>query len=667
MQRRKMLPAIFASMAAPTYPRLAAAAQSFVPHRASTNANRPANPGSGSSPSSIIDVREAGLVANDASAASSNTNLLRSLFDPRRSGPAGLVVFPNTTGKDIYHFNGVIPLRDGIHINLMGSTARYAGAATKGDINSGLFFALRDFACENGTIEVECDTTLATGSGHAIQIGARGTDSSHFTVWDSRLPAPMGNIELRNLRISVRNTGTNSGGSAGIGILGGVQNLLAQNVFIDGNHTLSLGIYYEFGWATDEPDPAQRQTSHAHNMLFSNIIITRLSPQGSAGLGLTGAYGCTVDGLCVSSAANALLCYPGEAMFYRPWTGVDRAGAKRAILVRNLVAYSLSSTAVVFTGAQTASHGYMSRAVGSLEREQQYRAQTDLGDFSLDGFAIADAAGWGIYTSAGRALIRNGTIERCQRGIVGTDECTKLIVEGVDILDCQQQGIQLDFGVAMWNPPRAKKVEIRDCYIAGNGTASPGRIAGLEVGGNIDSALIRNCRFGYERSYAGISETTQGHGILVSAAASNVICSANHVGGTTGSGNYAYCSVASGGAPANGNTIEHASGITMSSGNWLTDFTTESDRPLARDDTVSIRGFKVIKVRPYGSVTGVILEPGYQSGQAVTIINGGKPGNSITFGPPATSHVADAPNGLVPGMTAARYVWDAGTKLWYRS
>lgn len=657
MQRRRMLPTLFAAAVAPSYPALVSAAQRSLP-RSDPGANTGAP----------IDVRNVGLVANDASAATSNTTRLRSLLDPRTSGPGGLLVFPNTTGKDVYHFNGVIPIRDGTHIDLMGSTARYAGAATAADVNSGLFFALRDFTCENGTIEVACDTTHATGSGHAIQIGARGTDSSHFTVWDSQLPAAMGNILLSNLRISVRNTGSNMSGSVAIGILGGVQNLIAQNIVIEGNETLPAGIYYEFGWATDDRDPTRRQTSHAHNMLFSNIVIRRLSKKGSAAVGLTGAYGFTIDGLHVASATNALVCYPGESMFYRPWAGVDSAGAKHAMLVRNLVAQSLSSTAVVLTGAQTAAHSYMSSAVGRLERGRQYRAETDLGSFSLDGFAISDAAGWGIYTSAGRALIRNGTIERCQRGVVATDECTKLIVEGVDILDCEQQGVQLDIGIAMWNPPRAKKIEIRDCYIAGNSTASPGHYPGVQIGGNTDSALIRNCRFGYEPAYSGVSETTQGHAVLVSSPqAANVICTANHVGGNAGNGSCAYCSAASGGASANGNTVEHATGITSCSGNWLTDFAGEAARPVAAGGTIPVQGFKVVKVRPAASILGVILEPGYQSGQSVTLINEGEPAHSITFAASATSHVAEGPARTVAGMTAARYIWDGALRLWYRS
>src|SRR5437879_3636869 len=63
--------------------------------------SRPLTPGG-----SWIDVREYGVVANSPGAATANTRALQALLDPNTSGPAGLVVFPNTAGHDVYHFNG---------------------------------------------------------------------------------------------------------------------------------------------------------------------------------------------------------------------------------------------------------------------------------------------------------------------------------------------------------------------------------------------------------------------------------------------------------------------------------------------------------------------------------------------------------------------------------
>lgn len=94
----------------------------------------------------------------------------------------------------------------------------------------------------------------------------------------------------------------------------------------------------------------------------------------------------------------------------------------------------------------------------------------DLGDYSLDGFALdGSASGWGIYTSAGKADIRNGHISGFQRGIVQGDDCTRLLINAVDMIGCTQSGLQLDIGAAIWNPPRQKMGEIRNCFIAGNG------------------------------------------------------------------------------------------------------------------------------------------------------------------------------------------------------
>jgi hypothetical protein len=518
---------------------------------------------SGEEPSPL-DVRRHGVTPNNLEAADTNTSALRGLLDPHADGPTGLIVFPNSTGRDIYHFSGVIPVRDGTHLDLMGATLRYAGKVHTGDVNSGLFFALRDFICENGTIEVACDTSAATGSGHAIQIGARGSDSTHFTVWDSQLSVPVGNIELRNLRISVHNSGSHVSGSTAIGILGGVQNLIAENIVIEGNGSLPLGIYYEFGWATNEPQAERRQTSHAHNMRFINIIMRNLSPSG-IGLTLAGAYDCVVEGLHVSSGQTALLIYPGESMFFRPWTGVDQVGARHGMRLSNITAQSLTSTAIALTGAQAGSGGYLAAAFAQLSPRAHYAAQTGLGNFSLDGFAVSDCAGFGILTSAGRALIRNGSIQGCQRGIAATDECTSLTIEGVEIEHCQQHGMQLDLGAAVWNPPRTKKLTIRDCHVAGNSTTAGGKFAGIELGGNCDSALIENCRLGFELDYDGVAETTQGDAIFVSSAsATNVVCRMNRVGGVAGATAVAYrCA-----AGANGNMIEGPTGLKSASGSW---------------------------------------------------------------------------------------------------
>ena len=613
-----------------------------------------------------VDVRQHGIVANTPSAAETNTIALRTLLDPSKPGPAGRVVFPNSSGRDVYHFSGVIPIRDGTHLDLAGCTIKYSGAVAAGDVNSGLFFALRDFVCENGTIDVSCDTSAATGSGHAIQIGARGTDSSHFTVWDSQLPMPLGNIALRNLRLTVHNTGTHVAGSTAIGILGGVQNLIAENIVIEGNGSLPLGIYYEFGWATNEPQADRRQTSHAQNMRFINIVMRNLGTgAGGAGLTLGGAYDCVIDGLHVSSGATAFLAYPADSMFFRPWKGVDQAGVRHGIRLSNLVAESLASTAVALTGAQSSASAYLAGSLSKLEPTQKYAAESDLGDFVLDGFAIADCGGLGVITSGGRTVIRNGAIRACQRGIVATDECTSLTVQGVDVRGCQQHGMQLDIGAAVWNPPRAKKLLIQGCRVGGNSTAAAGKFAGIELGGSCDSATIEDCRLGLELAYDGIAETTQGDAILLnSTIASNVVCRDNHVGGAAGSA-VAYHCMANGAASANGNTIERASGLVSASGNWLTDFVSAAAQQVNDGSTILTQNLRTVRVSATRASNGVILGRGYGRGQSVTILNEGASANSIAFAAADVSHVAEGQSSVIAGMSARTYVWDEATRLWY--
>ena len=107
----------------------------------------------------------------------------------------------------------------------------------------------------------------------------------------------------------------------------------------------------------------------------------------------------------VSGAVAAFNGTSGESLFYRPWAGVDDVGAKRTIALRNIVARGLVGTGLTLGGAQLAANGYLAA------RKLSAAEQTDLGDYSVDGFALEGAtSGWGIYSSATKADIRNGRI-----------------------------------------------------------------------------------------------------------------------------------------------------------------------------------------------------------------------------------------------------------------
>lgn len=499
------------------------------------------------------DVRRYGVIANDRNAASANVRALRALVLP--SGKfTGKICFPNDSGADIYYLNDVIPFHDDVHIDLQSSTLEFAKEAAATDTNSGFIYAVRNFSIENGSIVIKYDMRgIATSAGSAIHIGSRGTESIYFSpAFDSLLKAPMGNITIRNLRIS-----SNVANGNAIEMTGGLAGVVIENVWIDGQSLLAGGIYYEFGWATPGPTDL-RQTSHAHNMRFTNISVVNLQPRLSCAVTLAGAYNCLIDGLYVSGALAAFGGTSGESLFYRPWAGVDDAGAKHTIALRNVVARGLVGTGLTLGGANLAANGYLAA------RKLSASAQTDLGDYSLDGFVLEGSAGWGIYTSAGKADIRNGRISGFSRGIVQGDDCTRLLVNGVDVIGCSQSGVQLDIGAAIWNPPRQKMGEIRNCFIAGNGSERPGIYPGIQLD-NCAGFLIENNRIGFEAAHDAVPETTQGNAIQLGARCTNVICRDNYVGGIYGEG-VAYAHASNSGA--RGNVIQTAGGIATTRGCW---------------------------------------------------------------------------------------------------
>jgi hypothetical protein len=497
------------------------------------------------------------LTPNDPGSASANTAALKSLVDPRGNF-GGRFSFQNTTGTDIYYFNDVIPFHDGINVDLQGCTLHFSKLAERADTNAGFIFAIRDFSIANGSIVVDYQPGGgASSAGNALAFGNRGEDSRYFSpIYDSLLRSPMGNIVVRNLRIS-----SNARGGTGILLTGGLNGVVVENVWIDGNGgALTNGIYYEFGWATNEARRELRQTSHARNMRFSNINISNVDTTNGEAVGLAGAYNCWIDGLYVRSAKILLACTPGESAFYRPWVGVDQIGAKRNISVRNVVGSGITGTALVIAGASAKSGGYLSGTQNNLSQ------QVDLTDFSMDGFAIDGAnldGGYGIQSSAEKMDLRNGRITNFSRGIVTTHECTRMTIESVDIVGCRQMGMQIGQQSSIWNPPRQKMGFIRNCFIAGNSVASPGAFAAVEL--DVCAAfIIEGNRFGYEPAHDGVPETTQGYSVRIGAQANNVVCRCNHTGGVRGGG-AAYAGRPN---PGTGNAIENASGLKSVTGLW---------------------------------------------------------------------------------------------------
>jgi hypothetical protein len=504
------------------------------------------------------DVRRYGIIPNDNAAAAANTIALKALVSPAGNF-AGSIRFPNTGGKDVYYLNDIIPFHDGIQVDLEGCTLHFSKIGVRGDTNSGFIFAVRDFSISNGFITVDYQMGGGgTSAGNALTFGNRGGDSPYFSpTYDSLLPSPMGNIVVRNLRIS-----SNTRGGTGILMIGGLNGVVMENVWIDGNGgALDNGIYYEFGWATSEPKRELRQTSHAHNMRFSNITISNINTERGQAFTLAGAYNCCVDGLYVKSAKVLFACTPGESAFYRPWKGVDQVGAKRNIAVRNIVGVQITGTAIGIAGASSKSGGYLQATDNTAKDE------TDLLSCSIDGFTIDGAdldGGYGIHSSAEKMDIRNGHIANFSRGIVTTHECTRMTIESVDIFGCKQAGMQIGQQSSIWNPPRQKMGSVRNCFIAGNSIASPGIFAALEL--ELCAAfVIEGNRFGYDAAHDGVPETTQGSAVRIGTESNNVVCRCNHIGGIYPGGT-AFVSHST--ASAQGNTIENSSGIVSVTGSW---------------------------------------------------------------------------------------------------
>lgn len=534
----------------------AAAAPPPHPAGAQPSAATPAEAASGVTPKfpeyAPGDVRRYGIVPNDPAAAGANTNALKALVAPAGAF-SGTVWFPNTTGKDTYHLNDIVCFHEGIQLDLQGCTLHFSKPGERRDTNAGFIFALRDFSISNGSIVVDYQRGGGgTDAGNALTFGKRGEDGSYFgPIYDSKLPVPMGNITVRNLRITV-----NTRGGIGILMFGGLNGVILENVWLDGQGALDYGIYYEFGWATDEPRRELRQTSHAYNLRFSNINIINV---GFLAVGLTGAYNCWVDGLYVRSSKVVLGCSPGESAFFRPWKGIDQVGAKRNITVCNLVGVDVRGTGIGLAGASSKEGGYLHVTANTP------RDQTDLVDFCIDGFALdgGESGGFGIQSSAEKMTVRNGHITNFVRGIAATHDCTRMTIDSVDIFSCKEEALQLGQDSSIWNPPRQKMGIVRNCFIAGNSLSRPGVYGAVQID-LCTGFIIEGNRFGYELGHDGVAETTQGPALDLGARARNVVCRCNHIAGL-GPGAMAYKNRGNSGQ---GNTVEHPSGESSTYGPW---------------------------------------------------------------------------------------------------
>lgn len=505
------------------------------------------------------DVRRYGLVPNSQAVSNNNASLMKALVAPGGSF-SGALSFPNTTGTDVWYFNDLVLVHPGCHIDIGGGTLNLTKVLPTGnETNSGFLHVIRDNIIENGTIVVNFPTGVGQGTG--VFLGGRANDGPWpGGLYDSLLPAPMGNITLRNLKI----TSNNPGGHC-ITALGGLQNVLIENVWIDGQ-SVADGFYYEFGFATSETNREDRQTSHAHNLRFENFKATNLLATGKA-IECNGAYNTVIDGLYVNTAASVAAFGFGESFFYRPWVGVDDGKvAKRTVTIRDVVGKAIKGSGILIQGAGSAVNSYFGTVIPGLIHPADYIAQTDLTSAIIDGFVLngSTGSGAGIYSlGASRIDIRNGRISTFGLGIRTSTETTHFNIENVDVLDSETFGIDIGQIADIWSPGRSSIGEITKCFIAGSGTVTASAAISIV---QTQSVKIRSCRFGHLAAYDGITETTQLQAVTVGATGFGVEIDSCTTQATSAAA--AAYSLASASSSSRGSTIRNPFGVVTTTGIW---------------------------------------------------------------------------------------------------
>jgi hypothetical protein len=573
------------------------------------------------------DVLRYKLIPNDPTKATANTAALKALvsWGTSNAGWGGNLKFTNTTGADIYYLNDIIDFRPGIYVDLCNSVLDFTKTSVASDAQSGFIHAKRDFSIGRGTIRVTGYTMFGgTTGGHPIMLGNRGTNSVYFSpLYDSLEPAPMGNIRIHDLYID-----STTVGGTGISSLGGLQNVVIENVVIKGNSALNMGIYSEFGWATSETNAWQRQTSHPHNWQVRNLVVNNLKPASNDGIAIemNGAYGITVDGLRVNGAQGLVDFGAGESSFYRPWVGVDDIGSivisanpgaasipcGRYITLRNLTGRGITGSGIAAVGAQATTGAYLNwtanrstYAIGDTVFnganiyictgtgttagsggptgigagitdngvtwdfvELSAPHKTQLLNITLDGFTIDGVDGTGgngISNYAGQFSARNGKITNFGTAVVQSDEATENVYESLDVLNSNLYGFRIGFASDQYAAARKSNTRILNCFVAGSGQGGSGSGQAI-IANNTNGLLIEGNRFGYELIHDGFDDVTQSCAIDISASCHNVVCKNNYVAAVAG-GAVAYAQVGAG--SSQGCVIDGALGVvTTYSGSW---------------------------------------------------------------------------------------------------
>lgn len=513
-----------------------------------------------------------GIIPNSLAAADQNTIYAKALFNYNiTNGPQGTFTFPNLTGADVYYFSDMILFRPGCHLDLNECTLSFSKVGIASDSQGGFIFATQDFSIYNGNVIGTYPNGGTNTFFSLMQFGARDAPVSGSplpTIFDSLLPnyvasgITMGNIRVKDVYLNFNNPNANV-----VTYFGGVNEVAFENVFIEGNSQIQQGIYGEFGWATNQANDYQRQTSHPHNHHYKNVHIQNVSTSntGYGGIVFNGGYNITIDGMHLTSMPLGCSFGSGESLFFQPWVGVDDIGSiipnGRTIHLRNIVGRQITEHGIDITGNSLASGGYLSGHITGIQDEVD-QLNCTVESVSMDG--VAGAGGYGIISSAGIQTIKNSKFTNFQRGVVIVSDCTFYDITGVTCLNNSSFGIQIgQGGNGAFSPARLSAGSIRDCFIAGSGTN--GSNSAAIAAANTISMLVEASRFGYETAHDNQSETVQTNAVNIGSTCSGVICRANYVAATTG-GAVAYAQV--GATGSQGCVIDNAQGVATFSGNW---------------------------------------------------------------------------------------------------
>ena len=491
-----------------------------------------------------------GIVGDNPSKAKENARALFALIAPPEYGGTssftGKLTFP---GAQTYYFDEDIPVKDGIHLDLQRSTIRFVKVAKDGDQSIGFVHAIRDFTIENGTVEVDYDGTGHVHAGKAMLLGTRNSLGGPYYngVYDVDMPEPMGNILVKDMTFISNNPNTSI-----ISMLGGLENVVFENVNFEGQGLAPRAIGYEFGNGTPKDENGWWKSSHGHNMVFSNITVNNLDPEKWAALRFGGAYDVLVDGLTVTGAKAALSVNQGEAAFFNT---LGEIPDKPTITIKNVTASQLSGVAMALGGSGLFKNGYL----GYLVPNPSFADQTDHLWYIVENFDLTgnrDGSGVGIAASGGGIEVRNGTITGFQRGIRVNNDCTEIYIDSVNILDSWQMAIQLNFQSGIWEPPRLKAGYIKNSTFAGSGLGGDVFYA---IGMNhIGDFLVENNSFGYE------NEDHQGNALFIASDSHGVVAYNNTVN-SVAPGEVAFRSFA---VSREHNVLQGNSGVTSTRGSW---------------------------------------------------------------------------------------------------